>query len=316
MLLEADTLIYDNDNDTVTAAGGVQIDYGGNRLVAQRVIYDRKTGRLVASGNVEIVDSERHQGLFRRDRHHRRFRQRLRQCAARRDRRQDLFRGRKRRARAAACSTTFNNGVYTACEPCEDKPDKAPIWRIKAQKIIWNGKAKTVRFENSRFEFFGMPIAYFPAFEIADPTVKRKSGFLIPGISYKSDLGVGVSVPYYFALSPTYDLTLTGSATTEAGLPRRGRVAPALQQRRIQPQGRRHQPAEPGGIRRSARVDSRHRRRPEQIARHDRHARAGSTSIRAGLSAGTCSVQSDKNFSNTYDIERLSTTSCTARRST
>ena len=33
-----------------------------------------------------------------------------------------------------------------------------------------------------------------------DPTVKRKTGFLIPGITYNSDLGVGVIVPFYFAL--------------------------------------------------------------------------------------------------------------------
>jgi LPS-assembly protein len=57
MLLEADTLVYDNDEQTVTAVGGVQIDYGGNRLVAERVTYNRKTGRLLAIGNVEIVDS-------------------------------------------------------------------------------------------------------------------------------------------------------------------------------------------------------------------------------------------------------------------
>jgi len=42
MLLEADTLVYDNDNDIVTAAGSVKIDYGGNKLVAQRVVYNRK----------------------------------------------------------------------------------------------------------------------------------------------------------------------------------------------------------------------------------------------------------------------------------
>ena len=113
--------------------------------------------------------------------------------------------------------TTFHNGVYTACEPCEDKPDKAPTWRVKARKIIWNGEKKTVRFENANFEFFGYPLAYLPAFEIADPTVKRKSGFLIPGITYNSDLGVGVKVPYYFALSPTYDLTVTGSGYTKQG---------------------------------------------------------------------------------------------------
>ncbi|TGV96801.1 LPS-assembly protein LptD, partial [Mesorhizobium sp. M2D.F.Ca.ET.145.01.1.1] len=113
--------------------------------------------------------------------------------------------------------TTFHNGVYTACEPCEDKPDKAPTWRVKARKIIWNGEKKTVRFENANFEFFGFPLAYLPAFEIADPTVKRKSGFLIPSIGYNSHLGYSVKIPYYFALSPTYDLTVTGSGYTKQG---------------------------------------------------------------------------------------------------
>ncbi|TIU43048.1 MAG: LPS-assembly protein LptD, partial [Mesorhizobium sp.] len=47
--------------------------------------------------------------------------------------------------------------------------------------------------------------------------VKHKSGFLIPGIVYNNHLGVGVKVPYYFALSPTYDLTVTGSGYTKQG---------------------------------------------------------------------------------------------------
>lgn len=58
MLLAADTLVYNNDNQTVTAVGGVQIDYGGNRLVAQKVVYDRNTKRMVASGNVEVINSD------------------------------------------------------------------------------------------------------------------------------------------------------------------------------------------------------------------------------------------------------------------
>src|SRR5690349_21571783 len=57
MLLAADTLVYNNDNNTVTAVGGVQIDYGGNKLVAQRVEYNRNTKRLVASGAVELINS-------------------------------------------------------------------------------------------------------------------------------------------------------------------------------------------------------------------------------------------------------------------
>jgi LPS-assembly protein len=216
MLLEADTLVYDNDANTVTAVGGVQIDYGGNRLVAQRVTYDRKTSRLIASGNVEIVDSSGTR-IFSdeidiTDDFADGFVNALRVETV-----DKTYFAAESAERKGGRLTTFNNGVYTACEPCEEKPDQAPIWRIKARKIIWDGKAKTVRFENSRFEFFGFPLAFLPSFEIADPTVKRKSGFLFPGIKYKSELGAGVSIPYYFALSPTYDLTLTGTGYTKQG---------------------------------------------------------------------------------------------------
>ncbi|PWK75586.1 LPS-assembly protein LptD [Aminobacter sp. AP02] len=216
MLLEADTLVYDNDVQTVTAVGGVQIDYAGNRLVAQRVTYDRKTSRLIASGNVAIVNSDGtkifSQEIDITDDFADGFVNALRVETV-----DKTYFAAESAKREGGVLTTFNNGVYTACAPCEKTPDKAPIWRVKAQKIIWDGQKKTVRFENSNFEFFGFPIAFLPAFEIADPTVKRKSGFLMPSILYKSDLGAGLSIPYYFALSPTYDLTVTGTGFTKQG---------------------------------------------------------------------------------------------------
>ena len=58
MLLEADTLVYDHDNDTISAIGNVRIDYDGIRMVAERVIYDQKTSRMKAYGNVEIIDRQ------------------------------------------------------------------------------------------------------------------------------------------------------------------------------------------------------------------------------------------------------------------
>ncbi|WP_217576771.1 LPS-assembly protein LptD [Mesorhizobium sp. GbtcB19] len=216
MLLAADTLVYDNDKHTVTAVGGVQIDYGGNKLVAQRVVYNRDTKRLVASGAVELVNSDgtkvNSDHIDITDDFADGFLNALRVETV-----DKAYFAAESAERMGGVLTTFHNGVYTACEPCEDKPDKAPTWRVKARKIIWNGEKKTVRFENSNFEFFGFPLAYLPAFEIADPTVKRKSGFLIPGIAYNTHLGVGVKVPYYFALSPTYDLTVTGTGYTKQG---------------------------------------------------------------------------------------------------
>ncbi|RUY81438.1 LPS-assembly protein LptD, partial [Mesorhizobium sp. M7A.F.Ca.CA.003.01.2.1] len=184
MLLAADTLVYNNDNQTVTAVGGVQIDYGGNRLVAQRVEYNRNTKRMVASGNVEVINSDgtkiNSQHIDITDDFADGFVNALRVETI-----DKAYFAAESAERMGGVLTTFHNGVYTACEPCEDKPDKAPTWRVKAKKIIWNGEKKTVRFENANFEFFGFPLAYLPAFEIADPTVKRKSGFLIPSIIYK-----------------------------------------------------------------------------------------------------------------------------------
>ena len=216
MLLAADTLVYDNDAQTVTAVGSVQIDYNNNRIVAQRVSYDRKTGRLVASGNVQAIEAGGNIIYSDRVDVTDDFRDGFIN-ALRIETPDKTYFAAESAERRDGVVTTFNSGVYTACEPCEEKPDKAPIWRIKAKKIIWNGQTKVVRFERARFEMFGFPIAYLPAFEVADPTVKRKTGFLFPTFAYKDELGFGVGVPYYIALAPSYDLTLTPRAFSKQG---------------------------------------------------------------------------------------------------
>jgi LPS-assembly protein len=47
--------------------------------------------------------------------------------------------------------------------------------------------------------------------------VKRKSGFLAPSFSSSDKTGVGVAVPYFWALAPDYDLTLTPMMTSKQG---------------------------------------------------------------------------------------------------
>jgi LPS-assembly protein len=207
MLLEADNLIFDRDKNTVTAAGNVQIEYGGNHLVARRVIYNRTTRRVTASGNVEVVDSKKNHVFADEMDVTDDFRDGFAN-ALRVETPDKTYMGADSAERAGGAVTIFNRGVYTACAPCEDKPDRPPVWRIKAKTIIWNGQSKTIRFMHSRFEFFGLPIAYFPQLEIPDPTVKRKTGLLMPGFSFNDELGFGYTQPFYVALTPTYDLTL------------------------------------------------------------------------------------------------------------
>ena len=56
MLVEADQMIYDYDNETVTAQGNVQIYYDGRTLEAAEVVYEQRTRQLTARGGVKITE--------------------------------------------------------------------------------------------------------------------------------------------------------------------------------------------------------------------------------------------------------------------
>ena len=217
MLVKADELNYDYANNRVTAVGSVQIYYSGSRLEADKVIYDQKTKRLRAEGNVWLreadgkvvtgeildldedfrdgfVDSLRLEGSDK-----------TRFAAPRMHRDTDNI-------------TVFESGVYTACEPCADNPSKSPKWQIKTSRIIHDDIEKMVYFENARLEFFDVPVFWWPYLSNPDPSVKRKSGWLLPAFSSSGLYGVAVTTPYYWALAPNYDVTLSPTMTTRQGL--------------------------------------------------------------------------------------------------
>ena len=54
----ADQLNYDSDADIVTAEGKVHMIRDGNKLRADKVVWNRKTGDVTASGNVAKPNSE------------------------------------------------------------------------------------------------------------------------------------------------------------------------------------------------------------------------------------------------------------------
>jgi LPS-assembly protein len=216
MLLQANEINYDYVNKRVSAVGSVQIYHSGSTLEADRVIYDETTKRLHAEGNVRLtdakgeitygeimnlsddfrdgfIDSLRLEGP-----------EQTRIAASRADRSSGQF-------------TVFQSGVYTACEPCKENPRKPPLWQIKAARIIHDTGEKMIYFENAQLEFFGQPMAYFPFFSTPDPTVKRKSGFLYPLTMYDTKFGVGVQIPYYWAIAPNYDFTFTPRLMSRQG---------------------------------------------------------------------------------------------------
>ncbi|MBV9558118.1 MAG: LPS-assembly protein LptD, partial [Pseudolabrys sp.] len=216
MLVQARQIDYDYTNHRVAAVGNVQIYYGGSTVEADKVIYDEGTKRLHAEGNVRLTEADGNitygevmdlsddyrDGFV--DSLHLDTSDRTRMAAARANRTGGNF-------------TVFDSGVYTACQACKDDPKKPPLWQVKAARIIHDQGEKMMYFEDAHLEFFGTPLAYMPYFSAPDPTVKRKTGFLVPTPGFSTIYGASLEIPYYWALAPDYDATFSPVLTSRQG---------------------------------------------------------------------------------------------------
>ena len=216
LLLAADELIYDNDRGLVTALGNVQLEYDGFNVVAREVTYNRNSKRVIAVGDVEIVEPGGNRLYAERidltDDFADGFVDALRVETT-----QDTRFAAESAERLPGDRTLFNQGTYTACRVCRTNPSKPLTWQIKAQRVIVNGQKRTIEYSNATFELFGRSIAYLPYFRHPDPTVKRKSGFLFPTFGYRSDVGAYLRQPYFLATGQSHDLTLAVTGYTRQG---------------------------------------------------------------------------------------------------
>jgi LPS-assembly protein len=216
MLVQATEVDYDYNNSRVSAVGNVQLFYNGTSVEADKVIYDQKTKRLHAEGNIRMTDvdgkityanildlSDDYRDGFV-DSLHVDTADATRMAATRADRSNGNY-------------TVFENGVYTACAPCKDDPKKPPLWQVKGARIIHDQINKMLYFENAQLEFFGVPLAYVPYGSAPDPTVKKKSGFLMPEIK-TGVYGYSIETPYFWNIAPDYDATFDPRYTTQQGL--------------------------------------------------------------------------------------------------
>ena len=75
----------------------------------------------------------------------------------------------------------FTKSIFTLCS--YRKNDKCPPWTLQASQMSHDKKKKTVYYDNAIVKVFNVPIFYFPKLAHPDPTVDRRSGFLLPSFS-------------------------------------------------------------------------------------------------------------------------------------
>lgn len=211
----ADRITYDSKRKIATATGLVQISYGPYVLTATKVVYDIDKDIFKANGSVEL--REPNGNVLQAD--YSEITKKFKEGFALHVKAlltNDVTITADYAKRTADGITVYEHATYTACKDCVGKSGK-PLWQIVARKATHDQNTKTIYYEHPRFEIGGVPVFWSPYLAYPDPTVKRRTGFLLPNASSGPAYGVGVTTPYFWVLAPNADLTFSPNWTTKQG---------------------------------------------------------------------------------------------------
>ena len=205
----ANQVIYDSNADLVTAAGQVRMSREGNFLAANQVSWDRKSGRVVAEGDVVVVNPEGDKLVG----------DRVELTDTLRDGTIDNLLaivesgGRIAAARGSRAGdrTELVNAVYSPCPvTTAGGCPKNPSWKITAARVTRDAASGRIRFSGGRLNILGVAVPLLPIFFFGDCSEKGGvSGALVPDIRIDSNNGLELSLPYYWRVDRNLDLTIT-----------------------------------------------------------------------------------------------------------
>ncbi|MFD1766448.1 LPS-assembly protein LptD [Sphingorhabdus buctiana] len=217
----ADSLEYEFATDSVKAIGNVIARREGYTLRADSIVWDRRTGKVVASGNIRSVGPEGDVA----------YGDSIEVTESLRDGiienmllvLNDGSRLAANKGTRADGKVTLEGAAYTPC--AVEGPDgcpKDPSWQVKAVKVVYDPVKKRVKYEGARIELFGLPVIPLPGLSHPAETAAG-SGFLVPNLRFSRNNGVEIEQGYYWRLSENRDLLLSAHVFSD--------VAPMAQAR-------------------------------------------------------------------------------------
>lgn len=204
----AATLEYDDNADVVTASGDVRMLRAGNRLRADKVVWNRKTGEVTADGSVAVVNPAGDTAYG----DHVELTDTLKDGVI-----ENLLLVLEDGGRLAAVHATRVNGVSTleraAYTPCRvtdaENCPKNPSWKITAIRVVHDPIRRRISYKDARMELFGLPLIWLPGLSHPDGSEGGGSGLLMPDVQYSRANGFEIATPYYIQLAPNRDMTVT-----------------------------------------------------------------------------------------------------------
>ena len=212
----ADKITYDPRTKIAVATGMVKMVYGPFTLIATRVEYNSKTGAFKANGSVEI--REPNGNILQADRmdltnkFKTGFAEHVKALLT-----NNVTITAEYARRFEGEITVYEHATYSACTDCVTRSGH-PLWQVVADKATHNNITHDISYVNPKLQVNGVTIAASPYFTYPDPTVKRRSGWLVPDVKVGGVYGIGVAPIYFWAMAPDHDLTFRPLLTSKQGL--------------------------------------------------------------------------------------------------
>ncbi|WP_371863391.1 LPS-assembly protein LptD [Acetobacter nitrogenifigens] len=214
---QADKVSYDDHAGVITWTGNVQVWQGERIMRADKMTYDRNTGIIAASGSVASsqpdgsvlfssyaeLTGDMHEGVM------------THVNAIMQDNAKLAANGMRR---TSGKINDLSRAVYTACEICAKDRTRPPFWQLRAYDATQDLEHQQINFRDAYMDILGIPVFYLPFFSMTDPSAKRHSGFLTPGLTpHDRYLGTYLTVPYYWVIDDQSDATIQGLVSTKTG---------------------------------------------------------------------------------------------------
>ena len=181
-VLYADEIELDQVQEVVRARGRVQLIEGAKRLDGDRFEYHyRKNTGVMYQARGTIPPATAFQGV-------------------------EIHKEGERRYRVV-------EGSFTTCRICQPEPGGID-WESRAKDAVLE-QDEYLTAKHASFWARGIPSLYSPY--LIYPLGERRTGFLIPRIGYSNVDGFTYKQPFFWAISESQDLTVTGVYRTERG---------------------------------------------------------------------------------------------------
>jgi LPS-assembly protein len=213
VVINANELVYDRERGTVTARGNVVIFQGDRVVLADVVVFDQRANRVTATGNVTLTEPGAPTVFATRAELTRDMKDGVMEQF------RMLFPDDSKLAANGAIRVDgrrneMSRVVFSPCRLCPEDPTRAPLWQIRARRVVHDQEKQDIIYRNAALEFFGVPVIWTPYLSHPDPTVRRRTGFLTPTFGSEGRLGQTLRVPYFVVIDKDKDATITPLLTT------------------------------------------------------------------------------------------------------